>query len=303
MSEDKLIEIFCQVDDFCLDFLPAYEAQLITDGVAVRRRSRRMESSEIITLLLFYHHCRFRNFKHFYTQFAQGYLRSYFPGLVSYSRFIQWLPREMMVLINFVMQRSLGTPTGTQYIDSTPLVVSHNRRIHQHRTFKGLAKRGKSSTGWFFGFKLHLIINDLGEIIAFFITPGNVSDVNHNLVEKLCRGLWGQLFGDKGYISKKLRDKLKDLGMELITKLRKNMKKQTLPLMDRLKLAQRSVIECTVDALKNQAYAEHARHRSFHGFIINVLAAIAAFNFEAKKPKPTFKFPFLVHVDQSLLLP
>lgn len=301
MSEDKLIEIFCQVDDFCEDFLPQIEAQLIGEGQQIRRRPRSMEESEILTLVLFYHHCRFRHFKHFYTHFAREYLRSYFPGLVSYSRFIQWLPREMILLMNFVMNQCLGTPTGTQYIDSTPLVVSHNRRIHQHRTFEGIAKRGKSSTGWFFGFKLHLIINDLGEIIAFFITPGNVSDVNAELVEKLCKGVWGQLFGDKGYISQKLKAKLKDRGIELITKLRKNMKKQVLPLMDRLKLAQRSVIECTVDALKNQAYVEHSRHRSFHGFIINVLAAIAAFHFEDKKPKPTFKFPFLVEVDRKFI--
>lgn len=303
MSEDKLIAVFCQVDDFCTTFSPHYEALLISEGKKHRRRSRAMESSEIISLLIFYHQCRFRNFKHFYLHFAQVYLRSYFPTMVSYSRFIQWLPGEAMLLLNFVTNCCLGNPTGIQYIDSTPLVVSHNRRIHQHRTFDGIARRGKTSTGWFFGFKLHLIINHLGEIIAFFITPGNVSDVNSELINKLCQGLWGQVFGDKGYISKKLKEKLKEQGLELITKLRKNMKKQALPLGDKLKLAKRSVIECTMDALKNQAYIEHSRHRSFHGFIMNVLAGIAAFAFEEKKPKPAFDFPFLVELDQKLLMP
>jgi len=303
MSEDTLISIYCQVDDFCQSFLPEYEAQPLSDGSSKRRRARRLDRAEILSLVIFFHQCRFRNFKHYYTQFVCVYLRSYFPGLVSYSRFIQWLPSEMMLLMHFVMNRCLGNPTGTQYIDSTPLVVSHNRRIHQHRTFKGLAKRGKSSTGWFFGFKLHLIINELGEIISFMITPANVSDVKSELVEKLCQSLWGQLFGDKAYISKKLKQKLKDRGIELISKLRKNMKKQVIPLMDTLKLAQRSVIECTVDALKNQAYAEHARHRSFHGFIINVLAAIAAFAFQEKKPKPRWDFPFLVQIKPELLIP
>ena len=302
MCEDKLIEIYCQVDDFCKQFLPSFEQSLLEDGSRKRRVSRSLEMSEILSIYIFYHHCRFRNFKYFYQHFVRVYLRSYFPGLVSYSRFIQWTPDALVVLMSFVLQRCLGESRGTQYIDSCALVVSHNRRISQHKTFKGLARRGKTSVGWFFGFKLHLIINDLGEIVAFMITPANVSDVNHALVEKLSRNIWGQLFGDKGYISKKLKNKLKERGIELITKLRKNMKKQLLPMMERIKLAQRSAIECTIDALKNQAYVEHSRHRSFGGMITNILSAIAAFHFQDRKPKPRFDFPFLTQVEPKFLL-
>ena len=120
---------------------------------------------------------------------------------------------------------------------------------------------------------------------------------------KLTRNIWGQLFGDKGYLSKKLAAILKERGIELITKVRKNMKPKALPIMDQIKLARRSVIECTMDALKNQAYVEHSRYRSFTGLLTNVLSAIAAFHFQPSKPKPHFNFPFITDIDPKFLLP
>ena len=302
MSEDKLIEIFCSVDDFCQEFMPVFEQHLLSAPGDKRRRARSLEMSEILTLLIFYHHGRFRHFKHYYCYFVRVYLQKDFPGAPSYSRWIQWMPYALLPLLCFLQQRCLSQPTGIQYIDSTPLVVCHNRRIRQHKTFDGLAQRGKTSVGWFFGFKLHLIINDLGQIVSFVISPGNASDKNRELVWKLCEGIWGKLFGDKGYISAPLAKALKEIGIELIYKRRKKMKAVAMPLMDRIQLAKRSVIECTMDALKNQAYVEHSRHRSFGGLIINVLSAICAFAFEDKKPKPQFDFPFLVDIDQKYLL-
>lgn len=302
MSESKLIEIFCSADDFCLEFLPLLEAHLLNDGSKKRRRSRCLEMSEILTIIIFFHHGRFRHFKHYYCHFVRVYLRSDFPDLPSYSRLIQWMPDVFLPLFSFLNSRCLGQPTGVQYIDSTPLVVCHNRRIHQHKTFAGLAQRGKTSVGWFFGFKLHLIINDLGQIVSFMISPGNTSDKNRKLVWKLSKGLWGKLFGDKGYVSAPLAQALKEIGIELIYKTYQNMKPLSVPLMDRMRLAKRGVIECTMNSLKNQAYVEHSRHRSFGGFLINVLAAICAFAFEDKKPKTTFDFPFLVKIDPKFLL-
>ena len=154
MCEDKLIEIFCQVDDYCKDYLPELSNSLIEDGSSKRNRSRSLSLSEMITLYIFYHHCRFRSFKHYYLFFVQKYLASYFPRLISYSRFIYLTPDMLIVMISFVLTQCMGKSTGVQYIDSCRLVVSHNRRIHQHKTFKDLAKRGKTSVGWFFGFKL-----------------------------------------------------------------------------------------------------------------------------------------------------
>jgi len=302
MSEDKLIEIFCSVDDFCSEFMPVFESHLLAVPGS-RKRKRSLEMSELMSIVIFFHQGRFRNFKHYYTHFVSVYLKSYFPGLPSYSRLIQWMPHLLVPLLAYLNDNCLGKPTGVQYIDSCPLVVCHNRRIHQHKTFAGIAKRGKTSVGWFFGFKLHLIINDLGQIVSFMISPGNVSDKNRKLVVKLSRGLWGKLFGDKGYVSQPLAEQLHNFGIELIYKPKKNMKKPNLiPLYDRLKLAQRGVIECTIDQLKNQAYVEHSRHRSFGGFLINVLSAICSYAFDDKHPKPRFQFPFLVEIDPKYLL-
>lgn len=302
MSETNLIEIFCKVDDFCQEFLPVFESQLLESGAKTRSRSRSLETSEILSILIFYHQCRFRNFKHYYEHFARVYLLDYFPTLPSYSRMIQYMPSVLVPLLAFLRSNCLGQPTGKQFVDSCPLVVCHNRRIHNHKTFRGLAKRGKTSVGWFFGFKLHLLINDLGEIVSFVLSPGNVADVNREVVLKLTKGVWGKLFGDKGYISKKLAEELKEIGIELITKTRKNMKPKPIPFIDKIRLMKRGVIECSIDALKNQAYVEHSRHRSFGGFLINTFAALCAYSFEAKKPKPKFEFPFLVDIDSKLLL-
>lgn len=302
MRESKLIEIFCSADDFCLEFLPVFEQQLLHSGGVIRRRERSLHMSEILTLLIFYHQSRFRNFKHYYCHFAQVYLKRYFPGMPSYSRLVQWMPHALVPLFGFLKTRCLGQPTGVQYIDSCPLAVCHNRRIHAHKTFAGLAQRGKTSVGWFFGFKLHMIINDLGQIVAFSITPGNTADAQQDLVLSLTQGLWGKLFGDKGYIGKPLAEALQKVGIALITKSRKNMKPTARPLMDRLMLRKRGVIECVFDALKNQAYIEHSRHRSFGGLIINLLSALAAYAFEDHKPQPHFDFPFIVDIQPQFLL-
>lgn len=104
----------------------------------------------------------------------------------------------------------------------------HNRRIHPHKVFKGIAERGKSSTGWFYGFKLHLVINDKGEILSFYLTPGNVDDRDPKVIEPLAKELFEKLFGDKGYLSKKISDILFSNGIQLITKLKKNMNLQNL---------------------------------------------------------------------------
>ncbi|AJA48427.1 transposase IS4 family protein [Clostridium pasteurianum DSM 525 = ATCC 6013] len=114
--------------------------------------------------------------------------------------------------------------TRISFIDSTILDVCHNRRIHSHKAFKGIAERGKSSTGWFYGFKLHLVINDKGEILSFYLIPRNVDDRDPKVIESLAKELFGKLFGDKGYLLKKISDILYSKGIQLIKKIKKNMK-------------------------------------------------------------------------------
>ncbi|MBE8416775.1 IS982 family transposase, partial [Leptospira borgpetersenii] len=108
--------------------------------------------------------------------------------------------------------------SGISFIDSTILKVCDNRRIHSHKVFKDIAQRGKSSTGWFYGFKLHLIINDQGELLSFMVTPGNVDDRNLKVIFPLSKNIYGKLFGDRGYISQSLFESLYEKGIQLITK-------------------------------------------------------------------------------------
>lgn len=178
--------------------------------------------------------------------------------------------------------RLRGTVTGIAFVDSTSIKVCHNKRITRNKIFKGLAKRGKTTSGWFYGFKLHLIINEKGEILSFQLTPGSISDVS--MLETLSKGVFGKLFGDKGYISSKLGKSLLDQGLELFTSVRSNMKQRLMSLTDKIFLRKRSIIETVNDQLKNISQLEHTRHRSVGSFLVNILGGIAAYCHQPKKP-------------------
>lgn len=199
----QLVAIFCDLDDFCKVFEPLYEQHLLAKAAKHRRRQTALSLSEIMTLVIDFHRRHYRDFKAYYLLQVWGHLRPYFPKLVSYHRFVELMPRALVPL-SVYLQTRLGQSTGIAFIDSTSLSVCHNRRIQSHKVFKHLAQRGKTSMGWFYGFKLHLIINDEGELLACRVTAGNVDD--RAPVCLLSRGLVGQLFGDKGYISQPLHD-------------------------------------------------------------------------------------------------
>jgi hypothetical protein len=167
-------------------------------------------------------------------------------------------------------------------VDATTIKVCHNKRIPRHKVFAGIAARGKTSMGWFFGFKLHLSVNDRGEILACRLTPGNVDD--RKPLPGMAKTLFGKLFGDKGYISQPLFDQLLAQGLELITPRRKNMKQRPLSLEDKLLLRKRSVIETINDQLKNISQIEHTRHRSVANFLVNLVCGLIAYCHQRKKP-------------------
>lgn len=280
---DSLVELFCHVDDFCQRFLPIYEKHLLATGMKQRQRARSLTLSEIMTILIHFHQSHYRDFKAYYCEHVLVHLHSEFPGLVSYQRFVEFIPSALVPLCAYLRKSCFGPCTGISYIDSTPLVVCHNLRIKQHQVFAGLAERGKSSTGWFYGFKLHLVLNDRGELLNIALTPGNVDD--RKPVPKLVRKLFGKLFGDKGYLSQPLFELLLDtFNIQLITKLRSNMKNKLLPLSDRLLLRKRSIVETIIDQLKNISQIEHSRHRSPVNFLVNVLCGLIAYCHQPKKP-------------------
>jgi hypothetical protein len=234
-----------------------------------------------MTIVVHFHQSHYRDFKAYYTEHVVKYLAGEFPGLVSYTRFVELLPSVARPLGAYLAQR-LGAVTGIAFIDSTPLPVCHNKRISRHKVFADLAARGKSSYGWFYGFKLHLIVNDCGELLRLQLTPANKDD--RQPVPKMTHRLWGKLFGDKGYLSQPLFEQLYQRGVQLITPIRKNMANRLMPLYDKLLARKRSIIETINDQLKNISQIAHTRHRSPTNFVVNLFAGLIAYTHQPKKP-------------------
>lgn len=281
---DYITELFCILDDFCKKFNESLEKALISDQKTTMKKSA-LSLSEVMTIVILFHKSGFRFFKYFYCHMIIPFWKSAFPKLLSYNRFIEIMPRCLQALSSFFHQVK-GEDTGICIIDSTKLVVCHNLRIKRHRVFKGLAGRGKSSTGWFYGFKVHIVINNLGEIINLKITSGSVHDVA--VLESLTQELKGILLGDKGYLSKAKTEALAARGLKLLTPSRKNMKHVELRTpQEKELLSRRGLIETVNDQLKNLHQIEHSRHRSVNNFMVNIMAAVVAYCLNPNKP--TFK--------------
>lgn len=235
MLRDKVIEIFVKVDDFCKEIQPIMEEKRIEDRkLGKRQRKTGLCESEIVSLMILFHSGQFSNLKSFYVHYAKPNLQDLFPGLTSYNRFVELQPQCAVAFMLFVKMHCLGKTHGINFIDSTHIKVCHNRRIHQHKVSAGFAERGQCSIGWFYGFKLHLIINDKGEILSFYLTKGNVDDRNLRHMTDMTKEIFGKLYGDKGYISKAMADLLWGNGIQMVTKPRKNMKGINLSQTDRI---------------------------------------------------------------------
>ena len=288
----SILDLFCSVDEFWQRFAPWWQQQLLVSGARQRLRPTRLHPSEIMTIAILFQQSHYRTFKAFYTEHVQRHLHSEFPHLVSYNRFVELLPTVLVPLIVY-LHTQLGACTGISFVDSTALAVCKNPRIGQHKVFAHDAARGKTSVGWFYGFKLHLVVNDRGELLAFCLTPGNLDD--RRPVPRLVKRLFGRLFGDRGYISHELaEDLLVTQGLHLITKLRKNMRNRLLDLGDKLLLRKRAIIESIVDQLKNVCQIEHSRHRSPLNFLVHLMAGLIAYCHQPKKPS--------LHLDPQLLV-
>jgi Transposase DDE domain len=277
-----IVALFCDLDDFYQAFAPGWQKHLLPAPGRHRRRACRLSASEIMTLLVAFQTSHYRNFKHFYLDEVCRRWREEFPDLPSYQRLIECLPSVLVPLAAYLRTR-LERTQGIAFIDSLPLPVCHNRRIPSHKVFAGLAQRGRSSMDWFYGFKLHFVINAQGDLLAAQLTPGNVDD--RTPVPALADGLWGKLFGDRGYISQALFEQLRNRGVQLITKLKRNMKNKLLPLVDKVLLRKRMLIESVGEQLKHVCHISHTRHRSVNNAFVHILAALVAYSRYDRKPR------------------
>ena len=281
----KITEIFCIVDEFCKEYDQVVDKHLLGNPA---KRPLVMSKSEIITIMITFQLSGFRTFKHFYLYYLQKHMQKEFPKTVSYNRFTELMQQNLMPLTLFLKTCCLGKCTGISFIDSTPIRVCKNKRINQNKVFKGIATTGKSTMGWFYGFKLHIIINDKGEILTFTITQANTDDRTPLKTERFLDKIFGKLFADKGYIGKELAQLLFVDGVQIITQVKNNMKNCLMTMSDKILLRKRSVIETVNDELKNICQIEHSRHRSFGNFLTNLISGLIAYSFLPKKPSIKF---------------
>ncbi len=286
ISYAKVTEIFCIIDELCKEYDQIVDKSLLGNPA---KRPPRMSESEIMTIAVLFHLGGFRTFKHFYIHYVQVHMQEEFPQTVSYNRFTELMQRNLMPMTLFLKTCCLGNCTGISFIDSTPIRVCKNKRIKRNKVFKGIANTGKSTMGWFYGFKLHIIINDKGEILTFTITQASEDDRTPLKQERFLDKIYGKLFADKGYVGKDLAKLLFIDGIQMITHIKNNMKNSLMTLSDKILLRKRSVIETVNDELKNICQVEHSRHRSFGNFLSNMISGLIAYSFLPKKPQIKFQ--------------
>jgi hypothetical protein len=281
-----IVSLFCEIDDFYQVFESVWRKNQLGNG-RVRNRKSGLSVSEVMTILVMYHESGYKNLKSFYLREICLHRRKDFPHLVSYNRFVELQQRSLIPLFFYLLVKR-GDCTGVSFIDATSLKVCHNLRIPSHKVFRGSATRDKSSTGWYYGFKLHLAVNEKGEILGFYLTAANIDE--RETVDWITQDLWGKLIGDRGYISQPLFEKLMQRGLKLITKLRKNMKNRFIEMEDKLLLRKRAIIETVNDQLKNISNIEHSRHRSIWNFLGNLASGLIAYCWKEKKPSLNLNF-------------
>jgi len=283
-----ITKIFCDIDDFMQEFENLYKQKLIEDKEIIGRVSSRLSMSEVMTIIVYFHRSGYRTFKDFYLKHILKSMKSAFPNIVSYNRFIELIPTTLVPLVVFLKLKRLVKSESITFVDSTKIAICKNKRIHSNKVFKGFAERGKSTMGWFYGFKLHIAINENGELVGASISKGNVDDRNLDVLSGVLENVSGKLYADKGYISQKLFEHLYNEGISLVTNVRKNMKNKLMPIMDKLLLRKRSLIETVNDQLKNLCDIEHSRSRSPINFMVNMIAGLIRYTYSEKLPSINF---------------
>ena len=294
MKKD-ITELYSFTDDF-YKIYTAYEEKQLLPSEKRRHRTGKMSLSEIMTIMIMYHTSHAKNFKYFYKTCIEYIHKEDFPNAVSYNRFIELMPR-LFVPLNMLLHLLFGEETGIYFIDATAIKVCHNKRRYRNKTFAGLAKQGKSSMGFFYGFKLHLIINEKGEFMALKMTKGNVDD--RVPVTDLTKDLAGSIYADKGYIKQNLFVELYNRGLKMVHGIKKNMANKLMDLKDKLMLRKRNIVETVFDYLKNKMNLEHTRHRSPINAFVHILSTFIAYCL--KKNKPSINYNFNTSLNEALI--
>jgi hypothetical protein len=275
----NIIALFVCLDDFCKLYKKILSERLLPSEKS-RNREGLLSLSEMLLIEVLYHFSPFKDFKRFYHYGVCKEYRHYFKEVPTYERFVI-LKERLFLPLSILVHSLCGEETGFYFADSTSIKVCHNKRIYGHKVFKGLAHRGKTTMGWFYGFKLHVIINNKGEIMAIRITQGNIDD--REALRAIVKSLKGKLYADKGYISAKLFKDLFQNGLQLITGIRKNMKNYLMPLADKKNLRKRFLIETVFAILKTDFNLEHSRHRKPANAFTSILACLVAYAFKINK--------------------
>ena len=280
MSID-ITALFVCLDDFCNLYEFAQKSQSLPCSKQ-RNRQGYLSLSELLLIEVYFHFSAYKDFKRYYLYGICLEHRSKFGKLPSYQRLVA-LKKQLFLPLTILLQSLKGQETGLYFADSTHIKVCHNKRISRHKVFDGLATRGKSTMGWFYGLKLHLILNHKGEMMAIKLTPGNTDD--RKALKNMVNSLKGKCYADKGYLGKKIFQTLWEKGLHLITGIRKNMKQHLMPYIDKILLRKRFIIESTFNILKTSMTLEHSRHRSIINGMVNILSTLAAYVFKLNKPK------------------
>ena len=275
-----ITRLFVCLDDFCKLYQMTLKARCLPKSKK-RNRQGYLSLSEMLLIEIYFHLSPYKDFKHYYLYGICHEHRDKFAKLPTYQRFVA-LKQQLFMPLTILLHSLSGKKTGLYFADATSLKVCRNKRIYNHKVFKDMAKRGMTTMGWFFGFKLHLIINHKGEIMAVRITPGNTHDAT--VLADLTKSLTGKCFADKAYLGNKLFQDLWKKGLHLITGIRRNMKNKLMPMIDKLLLRKRSLIETVFGILKTDMNLEHSRHRSPTNAFVNIIAALCAYQFKTKKP-------------------
>jgi hypothetical protein len=286
LTEILFIKMFIEIDDLYIEYENYVSCRRLESGQKHTRLTREsaISPSEVASIVVAYQLSGYKNFEYYYRHNFEKGISSFFPKAPSYTRFVELITKACPLIYLWAVYKTKQAQENDIYIiDSKKLQVCHILRAANNKVFKDIASKGKSSTGWFYGLKLHLLINDIGEISRFSITPGNVADNNQQVLHHLLDGLIGTCIGDKGYLTK-LFEYFYEQGLYLITKPKKNMRKLPADSGNIRLLYKRGAIESVNDILMTVCDIEHSRHRNPINAYAHICGALVAYQFIEDKP-------------------